>query len=341
MRLANPYFVFKKASIYTCLQAKYAVSNSYRYLWEGKINALLTLLFLQLFLSAEAQQKAMYTQYMFNGLALNPAYSATDEALTISSLLRQQWVGLKGAPNTQTFTIHTPIKETNSSMGLSLIRDQIGEVITEQGGYVTFAQRVPMGENSYLAVGANMGISSYQADYSSNYTASPQSLADPVFEDYSSLRGNFGLGVVFFTPKYYIGLSSPHFYYRPLGDFGSFGSKESYRPHYILQAGLIRSINENIKFKPHVIANYVNGSPVQIDFNASLLIAETLWLGGSYRSLDSFNAIAQIYVTPTIAFGYSYDFVSTELSRVQKGSHEISLKFRLPVKGREFPRCYF
>jgi type IX secretion system PorP/SprF family membrane protein len=58
--------------------------------------------------SAHAQQKAMFTQYMFNGLVINPAYSAVDESLNITALARQQWVGFKGAPNTQTFSVHSP-----------------------------------------------------------------------------------------------------------------------------------------------------------------------------------------------------------------------------------------
>lgn len=288
-----------------------------------------------------AQQKAMYTQYMFNGLALNPAYSATDEALSITSLYRQQWVGLKGAPNTQTLAIHSPLKESNTSLGLSIIRDQIGEVITEKGVYLTAAQRVPIGDETYLAVGFNAGMSSFSAEYSLRYPGSPQSLNDPVFEDQNLTRANFGLGVVFFGPQFYFGLSSPHFYYRPINDISNLKTSTTYRPHYILQGGYILPVSDLIKFKPHVIVNYVNGSPMLIDMNASALIAETLWLGGSYRSKDAFNAIAQIYITPAIALGYSYDFTTTRLARVEKGSHEISLKFRVPVKGREFPRCYF
>ena len=330
------------------IQQKYCLQNRTKATFSQCLSFLLrntkTLLFslsVLLCTDVKAQQKAMYTQYMFNGLALNPAYSATDEALSVTSLYRQQWVGLKGAPNTQTFAVHTPIKESNSSIGASIIRDQIGEVITEKGAYLTFAQRVPIGEESYLAVGFNGGISTHQADYSANYAGSPQSASDPVFEDQSQVRANFGLGVVFFGPKYYVGLSSPHFYYRPLDAISDLGSSTTYRPHYILQGGYIVGVSDMVKFKPHVIVNYVNGSPVLIDVNASVLLGETLWLGGSYRSKDAFNVIAQMYITPALALGYSYDFTTTKLAHVEKGSHEISLKFRIPVKGREFPRCYF
>jgi type IX secretion system PorP/SprF family membrane protein len=306
---------------------------------RSKLFALVVILLLSL--TSSAQQKAMYTQYMFNGLALNPAYSATDEALTVTALHRQQWVGLKGAPNTQTLAIHSPIKASNSSFGVMLMRDQIGEVIEEKGVYATFAQRVALTDKTHLAVGFNAGSSTFQGDYSSNYEASPQSMNDPMFENQRQMRINLGMGVVLFNPKYYVGISSPHFFYRPMGSISNLSGSTSYRPHYIIQGGYLLKLNESLLLKPHVILNYVNGSPLSADFNASLIIAETLWLGGSYRAFDSFNAIMQVAVTSNVSVGYSFDYTLTELARVQRGSHEISLKFRLPVKGREFPKCFF
>ena len=337
------FYIIRKKAKYFIFSALSRDASRVMYdstlLFKRKISLLILLI--SAVIQTNAQQKAMYTQYMFNGLALNPAYSAMDEALTITSLFRQQWVGLEGAPNTQTFSIHSPLKQSNTSLGALIIRDQIGEVITEKGAYFTLAQRVPVGDETYLAVGFNGGLSTFTADYSQNYAASPQSTNDPVFVDESELRANFGMGVMYFTPKYYIGISSPHFYYRPLEAISEIKSTTTYRPHFILQAGYLMNLGDQIKFKPNFIANYVNGSPLLMDFNANFLISETIWLGASYRSLDSFNALAQIYVTPNIAVGYSYDFTSTKISTVERGTHEISLKFRLPVIGRNFPRCYF
>lgn len=283
------------------------------------------------------QQRAMFTQYMFNGLAINPAYSAIDEALSATAVARQQWVGFKGAPNTQSFTIHTPIKESNSSVGAMFMRDQIGEVISENGAYLSFAQRVQVGEGTFLAVGVNGGISKYVANYS--YIQTPSSASDPVFADQNDLRGNFGLGVMLFSDKFYAGISSPFFFSRDIA--GGTNTGTSHKPHFMAQGGYLADLGESVKFKPHMLVKYVSGSPVQVDLNANFLLKEILWLGASWRSFDSFDAVAQIQLTPNIQIGYSYDFTTSDLSSVEKGSHEIMLNFRLPVKGREFPRCYF
>lgn len=283
-----------------------------------------------------SQQKAMFTQYMFNGLAVNPAYSAIDEALSVTALARQQWTGFEGAPNTQTFTIHAPIKESNTSAGFMLMRDQIGEVITENGAFLTLAQRVQLNQDTYLAVGINGGISKYVANYSEIQGSAGS--ADPLFTDENNLKGNFGFGVMLFSDKFYAGFSSPFYLYR---DLGSTSTRTSYQPHYMLQGGYLATLSENVKMKPNMLVKYVNGSPLQVDMNVNFLLKEFLWLGASWRSFDSFDAIAELQVTPNIQIGYSYDFTTTELSKVESGSHEIMLNFRLPVKGRNFPRCYF
>jgi type IX secretion system PorP/SprF family membrane protein len=297
----------------------------------------LVILFTLFCFNGFAQQKAMFTQYMFNGLAINPAYSAIDEALNVTAVARQQWTGFKGAPNTQSFTMHTPIKESNSSAGIMLMRDQIGEVITENGAYLTFAQRVQVGESTYLAAGVNGGISKYVANYS--LLTNENTINDPVFVNGNNLRGNFGLGVMLFSDKFYAGISSPFFFYRDLG--GASGTSTAYKSHYMMQGGYLANLGENVKFKPNVLVKYVNGAPLQMDVNANFLLKEAVWIGASWRSFDSFDAIAEIQLGPNIQLGYSYDFTTTDLAKVEGGSHEIMLNFRFPIKGRSFPRCYF
>ncbi|WP_069658287.1 PorP/SprF family type IX secretion system membrane protein [Arcticibacter eurypsychrophilus] len=288
--------------------------------------------------SGYSQQKALFSQYMFNTLAINPAYPCVDESLTITALSRHQWVGFKGAPKTQTISIHTPIKESNTFVGALLINDQIGEVLKETGGYLTIAQRVAVGETSYLSVGFSGGASSFRSGYSEVYPYSPESVNDPVFADANSIRGNFGIGVMLFSKTYYVGLSSPQFYQR---DFTSYNKETTSKSHYLAQAGVLLPLGYDFKLKPNVLIKYVNGSPIQIDLNANLLIKETLWLGASYRSADSFNGIVSVFITPDIQLGYSYDFANTEMAKAHSGSHEIMLKFKFVVKGRDHYACYF
>ncbi len=286
-----------------------------------------------------AQQKAMFTQYMFNGLVINPAYSAIDEALNVTALARQQWAGFKGAPNTQTLTVHSPVKNSNTSAGMIIMRDQIGEVIRENGLSGTLAHRVRIENDTYLALGLNGGISKYIAEYS--LTGSQSALVDPLFADQNSMRVNLGFGLMLFSERFYAGFSSPFFYYRDLE--GPSASRTAYKPHYLLQGGYLTDLGPDIKFKPNMLVKYVSGSPVQVDLNANFLFKEKIWLGGSLRSMDSIDLIAELQLTPAVQLGYSYDFTTSQLAQVEKGSHEIMLSFRVGSKGNAstLPRCYF
>lgn len=286
-----------------------------------------------------AQQKAMYSQYMFNGMAINPAYIAVDEMAAVTLLNRNQWVGFDGAPNTQTISYHTPYKTSNTFYGAILTRDNIGEVITETGVNLNLTRRVKVWDQSWLAMGVNAGISRYNAYY--NQTTVPsESAGDPAFVNQRASRGNFGMGVMLFSRKYYIGLSSPHFLYRDLSSESN-NTSTAYRPHFLLQAGYLFKLNQDMKLKPNFLIKYVNGSPVQFDLNSSVLIRDRVWLGASYRYLDSFSALFSIYITPTILFGYAYDVPNKNNFSAKRSSHELMLQLRLPVKGRDPIACFF
>lgn len=288
-----------------------------------------------------AQQKAMHSQYFFNALAVNPAYSATDEAISITALSRQQWVGFAGAPNTQTLSIRSPLNESKTSIGGILIRDQIADVLTETGGYLSVAQGVQLSEKTSLALGLTAGLSTFKANYSENYETSPTSANDPTFTNEKQLRTNLGFGVLIYSDKYFLGFSSPYFFYRDVESIFTKVPSTRYRPNYILHGGYIADINESIKFKPNFLINYVNGSPLGIDANASFLFQERIWAGLSYRFKSSYSAILQIYINPKFAVGYSYDVSSNALAGEQRGSHEITLQYRMTLKGRSANRCYF
>ena len=147
------------------------------------------------------------------------------------------------------------------------------------------------------------------------------------------------MGVMLFSEKFYAGISSPFFYYRDLGSTSA--TRTAYKAHYMLQGGYLADLSENVKFKPNVLVKYVNGAPLQMDVNANFLLKDAIWLGASWRSFDSFDAIAEIQLGPNVQVGYSYDFTTTGLSKVESGSHEVMLNFRFPIKGRSFPKCYF
>jgi type IX secretion system PorP/SprF family membrane protein len=289
------------------------------------------------------QQQAMFTQYMFNGLAINPAYAGSHQTLEFTALARQQWTGLEGAPSTQTFTAHSPLKNKSIGLGLSIIHDKIG-VTSQFGTYGAYSYRIQFQNKGVLAMGMQIGFTQYHEDLTQlqGYIRDPN---DPNFsqDQVSKFMPNFGAGLYYYTKRYYLGLSSPHLVQNKLDVIETSDSEAKQRRHYFFTTGYVFDLSRSVKFKPNLLLKIVEGAPVEADINLNFLFQELLWAGVSYRSFDSFDAIIQLNVTEQFSIGYAYDFATTtELKRLHSGSHELMLNYRLkPPRRRLLTPRYF
>ncbi len=285
---------------------------------------------------SSAQQQVMFTQYMFNGLAINPAYAGSHESASLTLLARKQWVGLDGAPNTQTFSAHAPLNNTNAALGVMFLRDEIG-VTKQHGGFISYAYRIPMG-NGKLSMGIQGGFNRYSANYSG------LNLNDPTFDGGDIVESHFntGVGLYYYTDRFYAGVSIPQILNTEF-DADNPDSEAKLIRHYFATIGYVFDLSPMLKLKPNLLVKNVPGAPTEFDINANLLINERIWLGLSYRSFDSFDAIFSMQITDKIQFGYSYDFATTsQLKSVNSGSHEFMLNYRFSlVKEKIITPRYF
>jgi type IX secretion system PorP/SprF family membrane protein len=287
---------------------------------------ILVVLFLSGALVANAQQQVMFTQYMFNGLAINPAYAGSHETLSATALMRQQWTGLDGAPSTQTFSVHSPIRNQKMALGGLFLHDKIG-LTSQTGAYLSYAYRISFLNGGKLSMGLQGGFTNYNAKFSL------VSMTDPSFQNnINEWHPNIGAGLFYSTQRFYAGFSLPQLIQTDF-DKANLDSDSKMVRHYFATAGYVFDVNENLKLKPNLLLKYVSGAPLQIDLNANLLIKEIIWLGLSWRSFDSFDAIFQLQLSDRLQVGYSYDFATTsEIKRVNSGSHEIAILYRIPMK---------
>lgn len=269
-----------------------------------------------------AQQQVMFTQYMFNGLAINPAYAGSHETLSFSALGRTQWTGLDGAPNTQTLGVHSPIRNQRMALGALFLHDNIG-VTNQNGLYGMYAYRIPVSDKGKLAFGLQGGVSFYNAQFSKVSTTDPR-----FANDVRLASPSIGFGMYYNTERFYAGISTPQLNQAQLDNKNSDSDSKLVR-HYFLTMGYVFDIGPSLKLKPNLLIKRVVGAPLEIDLNANLLIKEVLWIGFSWRSFDSFDALLQLQLTDQLQFGYAFDFATTtDLSRVNNGSHEIMLNYR-------------
>jgi len=286
---------------------------------------------------AHGQQQVMFTQYMFNGLALNPAYAGSHETVSITALAREQWTGIDGAPSTQTLSVHSPVFNKRIGLGLLVLHDKIG--VTEQTGvYAAYSYKIPFVNGANLALGLQAGVNMYDARFSE------VSDVNPVFAtgDVQETHPNFGFGAYYFTDRFYAGISIPQLAQNTF-DRDNEDSDSKIVRHYFANAGYVIDLDQNLKLKPNILVKAVEGAPVEFDVNANLLIHEVIWVGVSWRSFDSFDALFQLQVTDRLQFGYAYDFATTtDLRRVNGGSHELMLNYRFTFnKSRIVTPRYF
>lgn len=273
-----------------------------------------------------AQQQASYTQYMFNGMAINPGYIGTHEALSFTALGRWQWVGMEGAPNTQTFAVHTPIKSKNIGVGLQAVRDEIAvsRFTTVMAGY---AYRLPI-SGGYLSMGLQGGFQSFNANYNDAYTLG----SDPTFQQsYSAFKPNFGAGLFYYNAIWYAGVSAPELLNHHIEQDGQ--SVFNTERHYFMTGGAVFTLTPDIKMKPNLLVKVINGAPVSVDYNVNFLFKEVLWLGFSYRPPESVSFLVELNISQNLRFGYAMDVVTNAtLSQSANTSHEMMLNYRIPLR---------
>jgi type IX secretion system PorP/SprF family membrane protein len=280
-------------------------------------------------LAVQAQQDPMFTHYMDNTLLINPAYAGSRDALTVTALHRSQWVDFKGAPLTQSLTIHAPLRNEHIGIGLSVSNDKIGP-INNTSAVVDFAYIMRVSKKSRLAFGVSAGIDMFQANLS---TLNLDEQSDPTFQNNISnhVSPKIGVGAYYYRDRFYVGISTPNLLqnnYSVVNQENGSTLIAKEQMHYYLIAGTVLNLTDNLAFKPTMLIKMTDAAPVEADVTASFIIMKRLLLGVMYRTGDAVGGLIGLNVTPQLHIGYSYDWsYGLQTSKYNQGSHEIILRY--------------
>jgi len=292
---------------------------------QNHFRVVLTMLLMLTCLTAWGQQNAQFTQYMFSGLVINPAYTGMDEALNVTFVNRSQWVGVDGAPVTQTLTAHTLFSKSKLGVGLSLMNDKIG-VHRNQKIAGSTAYHLSVSENAVLSFGLQAGLNILKSNYgslsSTSTTVDPQLVNASIGQTYF----NLGLGFYYRSPKFHVGLSLPDLIPQRFAINDTTSITWQKAQYFVFSKYVIR-INDFLQVEPSVLIKYKPDLPISFDLNACLIIKQALTLGVSYRKSESIDFLLKAQLTPQLQFGYSYDFVTGQVSNLSRGSHELMISY--------------
>lgn len=279
-------------------------------------------------LKLSAQQDPQFTHYMYNTLSVNPAYAGSRDVLNISALHRQQWIGLDGAPTTQTVFIHSPLKNRKMGLGFSVVNDRIGP-INQTFFYGDYSYTVRLTQKLKLSFGVKAGVNWFQPKLAELTTIQAN---DPSFVGstlQSTVKPNFGAGIYLHHENWYVGASAPRLVQNKFQLGGSANDTTAVTEirHLFFIGGVILPVTADVKLKPTFKVKMVQNAPLSIDATVEALFRDKFSVGAGMRYKDSYYALVGYQFTSQFRAGLSYDYTSTRLQNVNNGTVEIMLTY--------------
>jgi len=278
---------------------------------------------------AYGQHLTLQSQYLFNSVALNPATTGSDDAFSLVGSFRAQWIGLPGAPLTQSITAHAPLKKMKSAFGAQIFADQIG-VTRNTGIFGSYAYRLRF-ENSSLAFGLAGGINMIKSHFS-KLEVNDQDDEEIITDSPLAILPDVSFGMHYSGKKYFVSFSIPMFLSHEF-EGSKFRLKHDFKNYnFMLGGGYHFHLKSGAKFKPSVLLKYRYDARPQADFNMMYSFNEAIDLGLSYRTEEALIALLEVRPTKQFAFMYSFGFPLNPLWKYTYGSHEFSLKYQFKYK---------
>lgn len=303
-----------------------------------------------------AQQDAQFSQYMFNGLYINPAYAGYRQQWNVNMFYRTQWVGFPGAPKTFSIAADGSANDERVGLGIQVMNDKLGAQ-NNTSFYATYAYRIPLDDynNKTLALGISGGFVQQRLDVTA---LDPIDHDDPLLMNAkkTALMPDARFGVFYNSERLYAGLSADNLITNIFQKGDALRTYLPLKPHLYFTVGGLVPLSDMLLFKPSFLLKEDFAGPTSFDLNAFLLINKMIWIGASYRtaifnkeaidnSLTKSGAIVgmlEVFVNDKLRIGYAYDQTINGTAANNYTTHEISLSYFFPTqKARMMSPRYF
>lgn len=297
------------------------------FLTAYRISGILSLILLLSHVSdLRAQQSSIYSNFMFNRLAINPAYAGSQDQLNVTAVHRRQWENFEGAPSTSAFSAHKYLREKNIGVGLMASSDQIG-IHTDNRLYLVYAYKIET-KAGVLSLGLQGGFSRLSSDFTQlNLRSERDAMMSGMRSDFNP---NFGTGAYFSNDRFFAGISVPYLIQNRLEGTTEALAQAQEARYYMLTTGVVLDVNQDLKLVPSALVRVQEGNAMGVDINTNMVIKDVLTVGLSYRSEMALTALMSINLSEQLSLGYAYDLTNHDIGQYSNGSHEFVLNFRIP-----------
>ncbi len=274
----------------------------------------------------------VHSQYLHNGLIINPAYAGSRDVLSCFVSARSQWMGITGAPKYETVSLHSLLKNDKVGLGLSGQFLQYGYT-KGTSVYADYAYHIRL-KKGKLSMGLRAGFDMSNTNYSDITLIDP---SDPAFmnNDKPYFLPNVGTGVYYYAKKVFVGAAIPSFLSWVKSSTGDVSFKTFQEFDVLATAGALISFSDKFRFKPSVLVNYSldKTKGMRIDINGNFIIYDFVWIGASWRTSEEvIVGILQLQINPQLMIGYSYDYPVGSMNTYSKGSHEVVFRYEFGYK---------
>jgi len=274
-----------------------------------------------------SQQNAQFSQWVWNPLALNPAHAGIKNCSELKVLSRLQWLGFQGAPWSST-VLYSNNLETNRKkvysprhgIGFKLLNDNFGPITTNNLA-LNYAFHLNFTQDNRLSVGISGGLRQFIFNSSQLTTFQPDPILKRSTTQYTPL---VGMGLWWNTKNYYIGLS---FEELASTDWKDVGQASGFRLHWMLTSGVKFQLSDDFTLIPNLLLKKTLNSPLTLDLCTTLDLYSMFKVGVGFRNQDAFVGLFQVKLPKGVVFGYSCDYVFSDIQRVSMFSHEVSLMY--------------
>ena len=280
-----------------------------------------------------AQREVHFSQYMYQGILINPAYAGNQNQVQATLGYKSQWNGLKSTPTVMAFTIHRPIIHQSAGLGLQVNRETFGKSSQlAMLGCFSYKVRVYKG---VLAMGVETGFRQYVLNITDLVIEDPTDPSISPTQTFNKL--DVGVGMYYQTDKSHVGITAKKINGHAFQQTSLLSVNS--QQYYTLFAGRKLNVGINSKLLLSCFLNYTFQQTSLLEGNAIYQAKNGLVLGLGYRSTQELMFMLGVQVkkfipvvTEDFTIGYAYDYGFTALQDMNDGAHEIVLSYRFATK---------
>jgi type IX secretion system PorP/SprF family membrane protein len=311
-----------------------------------------------IFGAAFAQQVPMYSQYMMNGFLVNPSFAGRDGYTTVNLTVREQWVGMEGAPSTYAASFQTrilknsyiskstavkkkivkPTRGGKVGVGGYLFNDNNG-IMRRTGLQAAYAYHIPLGNTDGVPNDLSFGLALTAYQFAINTNGLIYDVNDPLLNTYdrSVFIPDFNFGTSYTTSKYYVGFAMTNLLRGSLLFADSSTVKRYEQGNFYLTGAVKIPLASNWTLEPSAFlkASDMFFKSFQMDLTARFYYKEDYWAGVSYRTNDAIIFLLGLKYD-RFYFGYAFDYTLTDIRTQSFGTHELSVAVKFGESARRY-----